>query len=342
MRLHLPSAKGKGKIIVRIYYQSLMRLQGPSFVEDLNKLDCKSKAHIGAMTAATFKCMTPSNVHGPNRFDRSEGMLEIVVAAHDPDSFIEIRSMPVVSVSMGVSTLVDNFYKVKDSFLSNLAFTLGIDVNRITIVDVVAGNARRQALPSIPSHASDRSLLSSRNLLAASTTVKFEVEPSPQIDLKPGDITVLEDVEVVNIILERSVNIHGKCGVAFTVTNRSADSAVPGENFQTDPGFVTFESKEVTKSIEVQVLRQSGYTAQFCASLSRLQKPPIHRQAPQDQSKYMFKMCTCHPNLRLNWLQLELLRQVLCFNGTPPRDSRPPTPRITRQLRGKWSVSPAD
>ncbi len=292
MRLHLPSAKGKEKIIVRIYYQSSMRLQvyvGPSFVEDLNKLDGKSKAqlvidgklssnnaaggytdqhvhledscNIGAMTAASFKCMTPSNVHGSNRFDRSEGMLEIVVAAHDPDSFIEIRSMPVVSVSMGVSTSVDNFYKVKDSFLSNLAFTLGIDVNRITIVDVVAGNARRQALPSIPSHASDRSLLSSRNLLAASTTVKFEVEPSPQIALKTGDITVLEDVEVMNIILERSVNIHGKCGVAFTVTNRSADSAVPGENFQTDSGFVTFESKEVTKSIEVQVLRQPGYTA---------------------------------------------------------------------------------
>jgi cysteine-rich repeat protein len=292
MRLHLPLAKGQEKIIVKIYYQSSMRLQvyvGPSFVEDVNKLDGKSKAqlvidgklsgnnaaggytdqhvhledscNIGTVTAAKFKCMTPSNVHGSNRFDRSEGMLEIVVAAHDPDSFIEIRSMPVVSVSMGVSTSVDNFYKVKDSFLSSLAFTLGIDVNRITIVDVVAGNARRQAIPSIPSHASDRSLLSSRNLLAASTTVKFEVEPSPQIDLNTGDITVLEDVEIVNIILVRSLNIIGKCGVAFTVTNRSADSAVPGENFQTDSGFVTFESKEVTKSIEVQVLKQPGYTA---------------------------------------------------------------------------------
>jgi hypothetical protein len=152
MRLHLPLAKGQEKIIVKIYYQSSMRLQvyvGPSFVEDVNKLDGKSKAqlvidgklsgnnaaggytdqhvhledscNIGTVTAAKFKCMTPSNVHGSNRFDRSEGMLEIVVAAHDPDSFIEIRSMPLVSVSMGVSKLVDNFYKVKDSFLSNLA-----------------------------------------------------------------------------------------------------------------------------------------------------------------------------------------------------------------------------
>ena len=288
MRLHLPSAQAQDKVIVKIYYQSSMRLQvfvGSTFVEGVNSLDGKSKeqlvrdgrlspnngqggythqhvhltaeCNIGGSSVDVIMCMTPSNVHGANRFDRAEGMLEVVVAAHDSSSFIEIKSMPVVAVSMGVSTSVDNFYKVKDTFLSNLAFTLGIDVNRITIVDVVAGNARRRRSLS---HA-DRSLLSSRSLLASSTVVSFEVEPSPEINLKTEDITVLEDVGVVNIVIVRSVNIFGKCGVAFTVTNRSSDSAEPGENFQAQAGFIIFESKEEKKTIAVQVLKQPGYAA---------------------------------------------------------------------------------
>ena len=140
MRLHLPTAQGQDKIMVKIYYQSAMRLQvfvGSTFVEDVNTLDGKSKAqlvrdgrlspndaqggytdqhvhltqpcNIGGSSADVIKCMTPSNVHGANRFNRAEQMLEIVVSGHDPSSDIEIQTLPVVSVSMGVSVSVADF-----------------------------------------------------------------------------------------------------------------------------------------------------------------------------------------------------------------------------------------
>jgi cysteine-rich repeat protein len=273
MRLHLPTAQGQDKIIVKIYYQSAMRLQvfvGSTFVEDVNSLDGKSKAqlvrdgrlspndaqggytdqhvsltqpcNIGGSSADVIKCMTPSNVHGANRFNRAEQMLEIVVAAHDPSSYIEIQTLPVVAVSMGVSVSVADFYKVKDSFMSNLAFTLGIDVKRITIVDVVAGNARRR-----------------RNLLGTSATVNFEVEPSPLIELHTSAVTILENVATVTVQVKRSVNILGVCGVSYSVANMSSDTAVPGVNFVANSGSVIFKSTEVMQEITVQILSEAGY-----------------------------------------------------------------------------------
>jgi len=182
-------------------------------------------------------------------------MLEVVVAAHDSSSFIEIQSMPVVAVSMGVSTSVADFYKVKDSFLSNLAFVLGIDVKRITIVDVVAGNARRRR----------------RNLLEASTIVNFEVEPAPVIQLDTSAVTVLENVVTVAIQVKRSVNIFGECGFSYSVTNMSSDTAVPGVNFVAKSGSVRFESKEVTQEITIEILSEPGYRAedlQFTLTIS--------------------------------------------------------------------------
>jgi cysteine-rich repeat protein len=273
LRLHLPTARSQEKIIVKIYYQSAMRLQvfvGSTFVEDVNSLDGKSKAqlvrdgrlspndaqggytdqhinltqpcNIGGSSADVVKCMTPSNVHGANRFNRAEQMLEIVVAAHNPSSFIEIRTLPVVAVSMGVSGSVADFYKVKDSFMSNLAFTLGIDVKRITIVDVVAGNARRR-----------------RNLLGTTAIVNFEVEPSPVIELYMSAVTILENVATVTVQVKRSVNILGVCGVSYSVANMSSDTGVPGVNFVAKSGSVIFKSTEVTQEITVEILSEPGY-----------------------------------------------------------------------------------
>jgi cysteine-rich repeat protein len=273
LRLHLPTARSQDKIIVKIYYQSAMRLQvfvGSTFVEDVNSLDGKSKAqlvrdgrlspnnalggyidqhihltqpcNIGGSSVDVIKCMTPSNVHGANRFNRAEQMLEIVVAGHDPSSYIEIRTLHVVAVSMGVSVSVADFYKVKDSFMSALASTLGIDVKRITIVDVVAGNARRR-----------------RNLLGTSATVNFEVEPSPVIELYTSAVTVLENVATVTVQVKRSVNVLGVCGVSYSVANMSSDTGVPDVNFVAKSGSVSFKSTEVTQEITVEILSEAGY-----------------------------------------------------------------------------------
>jgi cysteine-rich repeat protein len=292
LRLHLPTAQGQDKIIVKIYYQSAMRLQvfvGSTFVEDVNSLDGKSKAqlvrdghlspndaqggytdqhidltqpcNIGGLSADVIKCMTPSNEHGANRFNRAEQMLEIVVAAHDPSSYIEIRTLPVVAVRMGVSGSGADFYKVKDSFMSNLAFVLGIDVKRITIVDVVAGNARRR-----------------RNLLGTSATVNFEVEPSPVIELYTSAVTILENVATVTVQVKRSVNILGVCGVSYSVANMSSDTGMPSVNFVAKSGYVSFKSTEVTQEITVEILSEAGYREEdvyFTLTISNAQNATL-------------------------------------------------------------------
>lgn len=39
------------------------------------------------------------------------------------------QTMPVMAVSMALSTTPEDFYKIKDAFLSNMATLLGIDVS---------------------------------------------------------------------------------------------------------------------------------------------------------------------------------------------------------------------
>ena len=262
MRLHLHHVDSCEKIIVKIYYQTSMRLQifrgeEQKFIEDMNRLDGKSKEQLvldgrlapnnadGGYTRQLVDLNSPCNDHGANTFDREQNMLEILVAGHSAKDFLEIRSMPVVQVSMGVSTSVADFYKIKDTFLSSLAMTLGIDLQRITIVDVVAGNARRR-----------------RNLLSTSTIVNFEVEPDPEIELQTTSVTVLEDVAVIAIRVKRSLNIIGECGVAYSFSNQTVSTAVPGVNFVTKTGFITFASTEVMKEISVEILSQAEFRAE--------------------------------------------------------------------------------
>ena len=285
LRIFLPYAEVEEKIILRIYYPGNMRLLvhvGERFVEDLNRLDGKSKAQlvldgrlssnnnqggytdqelslvdeclIGNVASATWKCSSPSNAHGANIFNRRTGMLEVVVSGHSMHDFIEIKSMPVVAVSMGVQTSVSDFYKIKDTFLSSLAGTLGIDVTRITIVDVVAGNARR------------------RHLLSESAVVNFEVEPSPVIEVTSEEsIAVTEDAGTLAIKITRSVNIVGGCAVRYSVKQSLSDNALAGVNFVATSGVIVFESKEEEKIISIQVLSDPGYQASqvhFTVSIS--------------------------------------------------------------------------
>ena len=156
---------------------------------------------------------------------------------------------------------MENFYKIKDAFISTLASTLGIDVTRISIVDVVPGNARR------------------RRLLASSAVVNFEVVPSPIIEFNSAEsITVLEDVGMVAVEVVRSVNVVGDCGVRFAVSRLSSDNAVAGTNFIATTGVIYFKSKEERKKILVSVLSAPEYQAadvQFTVSISEAENATL-------------------------------------------------------------------
>lgn len=108
----------------------------------LLSLACPCQLASGGCSVSAVACDTPSNQHGSNRYDRATSMLEVVVGSHGTEAFVEVRTMPVVAVSLTLSASVDDFYRNKGAFISSLAFVLGIDPRRITIVDVVASSRR--------------------------------------------------------------------------------------------------------------------------------------------------------------------------------------------------------
>lgn len=153
-------------------------------------------------------CENSGRVHGANTFNRATGMLEFVVGQHGLDEYIDIVTMPTVQLTMSVSVSVENFYEIKDAFVSSIAGVLGIDVNRISIVDIVPGNARRrQHLPAgVPPPV--------RRLLSGGGA-SVDIEVLPEAELSIADAVVWEDEGVVNVTITRSVNMYP--GVAVTV-----------------------------------------------------------------------------------------------------------------------------
>ena len=239
MRISLEGAAEEETFMLKIYYQASQRLNifvGERFVEDINMYEGKMKKQLvkdgkwasnnqdGTYTrqelhlscacqltdgtcASTALCdSSPGNVHGSNTFNRASGMLEMVIGRHSVDEYIDIHTMPTVQMSMSISVSVESFYEIKDAFISNIASLLGIDVNRIAIVDVVAGNARRRRIPVL-----DNQLLgverSDRRLLEGDgASVDMEILPAAEVSI--AGATVPEDIGMVNVTVTRSVNIY--------------------------------------------------------------------------------------------------------------------------------------
>ena len=140
---------------------------GGAYDPQLLSLACPCQLITGGCSTSAAACDTPSNLHGANRYDKATGRLEIIIGSHTTDMFVEVRTMPVVAVSLTLSTSVEDFYRNKAAFLSSLAFVLGIDPRRITIVDVVPG--------------SRRSGEGRRRLLAVGAAVSLEIAPDPVV-----------------------------------------------------------------------------------------------------------------------------------------------------------------
>ncbi len=140
---------------------------GGTYNPQLLSLDCPCQLASGGCSTSAVACDTPSNLHGANRYDRATGRLEVVVGSHTTETFVEVRTMPVVAVSLTLSTSVNDFYRNKAAFLSSLAFVLGIDPRRITIVDVVPGTRRSGG--------------SERRLLTSGAAVSLEITPDPVV-----------------------------------------------------------------------------------------------------------------------------------------------------------------
>ena len=146
--LAVGTAANPTEVVVRIWYDAPNRLQvfdvdTETFIEDQNVLDGIPKADLvrrgkllgngvdprtGEQTWE-HRDVTLAQPRGTNTFHRPSKTLTLLVRGDRP---LEIRTMPVVFVSMGLSVSEEDFYEIQDQFVENLAHMLGIPFDRYT------------------------------------------------------------------------------------------------------------------------------------------------------------------------------------------------------------------
>ena len=104
---------------------------------------------------------------------------------------IEIRTPPVIQVSLDVVVTLDSFFI--SNLIQNLAFVLRIEPSRIRVVEIIA----------------EDSLKRRRSLLATDTmnTVSLEFGDPPSMNVDPPEVTLVEDDWMENEGASDSVDI---------------------------------------------------------------------------------------------------------------------------------------
>ena len=151
-----------------------------------------------------------------------------------------------VQVSLSVSVSEQNFYLVKDAFISNLASLLGINPRRISIVNVVAGRRRRA-----------RSLFQSSS--GGATSISLEIVPDPVIGFDPTGITALDTVGVINVTVTRTINVAGNCSAQYRTYSDDSTTAIAGSDYVSSTGTVFFLSGQTTAIIPITVFSSKSY-----------------------------------------------------------------------------------
>ena len=219
---------------------------------------CQDTPYEAYCDGSTF-----SNVHGANTYDRRTGMISLFLENHRVSDFVDIISMPVVQMSMSFAVSIENFYEVKDSLISGLAFVLGIDVNRIRIVDVVAGNARRRRrLLSTTRVFTPK--VSNRRVLQDDEGINVDFEVLPLAELSVQNAFVQEDAEFANITIVRSVNLEEMCAAKLSSRESQDEStaATAPEDFSLTTVTAVFAPFETQTTVQVPIFNTEGYSSQ--------------------------------------------------------------------------------
>ena len=146
---------------------------------------------------------------------------------------------------------------MQDAFVSSIANVLGIDVNRIAIVDVVPGNARRRRL--LDASPKTIRLGPNRRLLEGEgASVDLEILPSAEVSVEGG--TFAEDSGVANVTVTRSVNLYGGVAVRCTAMVSNGSTATDGLHFTSLSTLVVFSPYEASKVVSIPIFSIPGYS----------------------------------------------------------------------------------
>jgi hypothetical protein len=204
LRYHLRAEAADESIILSMYYANPQRLQvyvDDQPIEDANYQDGK---HVGGCkTAETndgwvdtpLTCPTLSDSTGFNSYNRTTHEIHLVIRG---DTVVEVRTLPVVLVSMDLAISITDFYAEEANIVGNIAFVLGIPSSRIRVVDIVAGTDRRRQLASAAVQESKKT----RKLKSGTSGTSFTFEIGPD--------TCADGVRNTNVS-ETDVDCGGPC-----------------------------------------------------------------------------------------------------------------------------------
>jgi hypothetical protein len=157
MRFRLLNAAANEGIVLSMWFsnpQQLAVFVGGQRVQDLNWPEGKYRGATNPSYVDQYPAT--NSVSGTNAYFRLARTIHVTVKGSQP---VEIRTLPLVQVSLTMAVSVEAFFDEQAQFVSRLAFVLNIPSNRIRIVRIVPG----------------------------STKVDFEIEPDPTLLLvSPG------------------------------------------------------------------------------------------------------------------------------------------------------------
>jgi hypothetical protein len=152
LRYHLRAEAADEAIVLSMFYANPQRLQvyvDGEPVEDANYRDgsyvggCKTAETNDGWMDTPITCPTLTDSTGRNAYNRTTHEIHLVLRG---DTVVEVRTLPVVLVSMDLAISITDFYAEESNIVSNIAFVLGIPSSRIRVVDIVAGTDRRREL----------------------------------------------------------------------------------------------------------------------------------------------------------------------------------------------------
>ena len=110
-------------------------------------------------------------------------------------------------------------------------------------------------------------------LSSDATSVDMEITPESEISLASDSVRVDEDAGVVTLTLLRNVNMQLRCSVTLETIAEDYNTAVAGVHFVGNTSIVNFAPEQATADVEIQILREAGYSSEDKSFTVRLTNP---------------------------------------------------------------------
>ena len=142
---HLLNSQASDAIVIGVIYNSPQRLDvyydGQYMVPNNAELQQDGNLQYNLDSRAEQFIPTLTNLSGSNFYDRGLKRLYILIRG---DSRYEIRTTPVIQVSLSLSVANANDFFDSERLAQNIAFILGIPESKIRVVEVVRETLRRK------------------------------------------------------------------------------------------------------------------------------------------------------------------------------------------------------